>query len=202
MRTCVPTLVGVNVQVTTLIVPIVPQLYESREFGSIARTSQFMTPSQPGTGVERKLNRWPTTGWKSFFISHSSISAPCVSARQTFSGRCGTSRSITRVRVGAVLVIGPSFSVGFRVHQIARARRRHRRSSSPLTEPELSDAHYSESHAPRADRAPTWHSSECPDASTRPAATPRHDPSTHVRSVPRREIDARRSLDGSGRRGP
>ena len=40
-------------------------------------------------GLVRKLKRCPTTGWKSFFISHASISAPCVSARQILSGGCG-----------------------------------------------------------------------------------------------------------------
>src|SRR6478672_198904 len=35
--------------------------------------SQSVTPFQPDIGSARKLNLWPTTGWKSFFISHSSI---------------------------------------------------------------------------------------------------------------------------------
>ncbi len=30
-------------------------------------------PVPIGTGVARKVNLWPTSGWKSFFISHSSI---------------------------------------------------------------------------------------------------------------------------------
>src|SRR5580704_10016015 len=43
-----------------------------------------MTPLQLGAGAARKLNLWPTTGWKSLSISHSLSSAPCVSARQIF----------------------------------------------------------------------------------------------------------------------
>src|SRR6266700_7066105 len=84
MRTFVPFLVGVNVQMTTVSRPSEPQLYESREFGSTASTSESMIPFQPCTGVVRNLNRCPTTGWKSFVISHSSISGPCVRARQIF----------------------------------------------------------------------------------------------------------------------
>jgi hypothetical protein len=65
----------------------------------------------------RNANLCPTRGSKSFFISQSSISAGVVSARQTFSGGCGISRSITMVRVsvapplaapGVASVIGPS----------------------------------------------------------------------------------------------
>src|SRR5882762_7203975 len=114
MRTCVPPFVGVNVQVTTLFNPSEAQLYDSREVGSTARTSQSITPSQFGTGVERRLNRWPTTGWKSLFISHSSIRGLCVSARQIFSGGCGISRSTTRERVVSGLIIDPSFSTKIR----------------------------------------------------------------------------------------
>jgi hypothetical protein len=49
---------------------------ESRSLGSTTRTWQSVTPFQFGIGVARKLNLWPTTGWKPFFISHSSISGP------------------------------------------------------------------------------------------------------------------------------
>jgi hypothetical protein len=61
-----------------------------------------MTPFQFRHRRGAEVNRWPTTGWKSFVISHSSISWPSVSARQIFSGGCGISRSMTRVRVGAM----------------------------------------------------------------------------------------------------
>jgi hypothetical protein len=71
------------------------------------RTRQSVTPFQCGMGVARKLNLWPTTGWKSLFISHSSISGPCVRARQIFSAGCGISRSTTIERVAAGSVIGP-----------------------------------------------------------------------------------------------
>src|ERR1700727_2924634 len=127
MRRCVPPLVGVSVHVTTLVEPIVAQLYESRECGSTTSPSALIKPSQLGTGVERNLNRWPTCGSKSFFINHSSISAPWVSARQIFSAGCGISRSITRLRVGAVVVIGPSFLVEIRDDRNDRARMRRRR---------------------------------------------------------------------------
>jgi hypothetical protein len=50
--------------------------------GSTTGTSQSVTPFQCGLGSPRKFKRWPTTGWKSFFISHASISGPCVSARR------------------------------------------------------------------------------------------------------------------------
>src|SRR5262249_41066734 len=72
-------------------------------------------------GSARKLNLWPTAGWKSFFISHSSISALCVRARQTFSGGCGISRSTTTERVAAAgLVIGPSCSTECRDDRTGR----------------------------------------------------------------------------------
>src|SRR5262245_3403749 len=72
----------------------------------MARTSQSSTPPQ----LPRRLNRWPTTGLKSLFISHSSIRCGCVSARQIFSGGCGISRSTTTERVSVtVSFIGPSF---------------------------------------------------------------------------------------------
>src|SRR5258708_17687044 len=58
----------------------------------------------------RKVNLWPTTGWRSFAINHSAISAPCVSARQIFFGAYGITRSITRARVSVVVaVIGSPF---------------------------------------------------------------------------------------------
>ena len=59
-----------------------------------------MTPFQFGTGFARNWNRWPTTGLKSFFISHSSINWPSVRARQIFSGGYGISRSMTTERRG------------------------------------------------------------------------------------------------------
>src|SRR5262245_11477612 len=68
-------------------------------------------------GVARKLNRWPTTGWKSFFISHSSINGPCVRARQIFSGGCGISRSTTTERVAAAVSgMGPLLEVALGLH--------------------------------------------------------------------------------------
>src|SRR5580698_139695 len=54
-----------------------------------------MTPLQFGCGSARRLKLWPTTGLKSFFMSHSSIRCGRVSARQIFSGGCGSSRSTT-----------------------------------------------------------------------------------------------------------
>jgi hypothetical protein len=33
-------------------------------------------------GITVEVEAWPTTGWKSFFISHVSISGPRVSARR------------------------------------------------------------------------------------------------------------------------
>jgi hypothetical protein len=38
--------------------------------------------SSAASGLLRRLNLWPTTGWKSFFISHASVNGPCVSARR------------------------------------------------------------------------------------------------------------------------
>src|SRR6202790_786396 len=65
-------------------------------------------------GGASKLNLWPTMGWKSFFISHSSISGPWVRARQIFSSGGDISRSTTREPVAAGLVIDPSYSTGLR----------------------------------------------------------------------------------------
>src|ERR1700678_253254 len=113
MHTSVPVFVGVSVQATTDFCPMEPQEYDSRLFGSTIRTSQSITPFQFGIGVDRKLKRCPTAGWKSFSISHCLSSSLCVRARQIFSGGCCISRSITRVRVVSV-VIGPSLSVGLR----------------------------------------------------------------------------------------
>ncbi len=65
--------------------------------------------------MARKLNLWPTTGWKSFFSSYSSINGPCVRARQTFSGGYRQLPFNQQgERVEADLVIGPSFSTEFR----------------------------------------------------------------------------------------
>lgn len=86
----VPSVVGDNVQVTTVFNPVAAfsrdefQLYESWLLGSTSRTWQSTTPFQYGIGVARKLNVWPPTGSKSFFISQSSISGVWVRARQTF----------------------------------------------------------------------------------------------------------------------
>jgi hypothetical protein len=70
--------------------------------GSSTRTSQSTTPFQCGIGSLRRLNLRPTTGWKSFFISHASISGPCVSARQIFSGGWAITRSTTTDRLAAL----------------------------------------------------------------------------------------------------
>jgi hypothetical protein len=60
------------------------------------------------------LNLWPIASWKSFFISHCSISVPSVRARQILSGVCGITRSTTIERVaGATSVMGPFFQQGF-----------------------------------------------------------------------------------------
>src|SRR4051812_10780826 len=116
-----------------------------------------MIPFQCGLGSARKVNRWPTIGWKSFFISHSSISAPCVRARQTFEAGWDNLRSMTRERLEAagLFITGPSGRVGFRDDRGDRSRRWRRISSSQSAEPTPGAVRCSASLAPRGGRAPT-----------------------------------------------
>ena len=135
--------------------------------GSTIKTSQSVTPFQCGTGLARKLNLWPTTGWKSFFISHCSISGPWVKARQTFSGGCGISRSTTMERVAAAgFVIGPSFSTGIRGDRTVFARRRHRGSSSRSRGRGLAARRCSGRNVLQADREPGRRASARPQRSS------------------------------------
>ena len=87
-------------------------------------------PSQPGTGVERKVKLCPTTGSKSLDMSHCWISEPCVSARHIFSGGWGISRSMMSEIVGAESVICPSFAADFPNRRNVRARSRRRDGAS------------------------------------------------------------------------
>jgi hypothetical protein len=81
--------------------------------GSTTSTSQPVKPFQCAMGGARKLNLWPTMGCK--FILHQPLldQRASAEARQIFSGGCGISRSTTRERVAAGLVIDASHSTGF-----------------------------------------------------------------------------------------
>jgi hypothetical protein len=70
-----------------------------------------------------KIETVAHVSFESFFISHSSISGPCVSARQTFSRGCGISLSTISVLVSLVCVIDPSSSIDLLNGQIGYARR-------------------------------------------------------------------------------
>jgi len=85
----VPPATGANVNVTR--VSICPPRHDQtiRRGVSSSRTSQCTTPSKPGAGSVRKLNRWPTRGAKSFGISHAARDSLEVNASQTRSGGWG-----------------------------------------------------------------------------------------------------------------
>ena len=65
-----------------------PRVFQPRRRSTVS-TSQLTIPSHPLPGGARNWNRWPTFGWKSFFISHWPIASGSVIARQTLSIGCG-----------------------------------------------------------------------------------------------------------------
>src|SRR5688572_9889727 len=98
----VPVAVGVSVMVTAVSVPNAFRLLLSVSFGSTSITSQSMATFISGVASRLRLNLWPTTGLKSFFMSHPSMRCGSVSARQIFSAGWGISRSTTTVRVSTM----------------------------------------------------------------------------------------------------
>jgi hypothetical protein len=107
-----------------------------------------------------------------------------VSARHSFSGGCGNTLSITRVRVlSAGLLILPSFPKGLQDGQTGRARMHRSDAASPPSAPAHRAVRDSEFRVPRADAVPALPSSAPSGAWRQQAGTRPHSESMRGRSV-------------------
>ena len=186
-----------------LVARSIPAIGRGACAGSTTSTSQSTTPFQCGIGAARKLNRWPTTGWKSFCISHSSISgrlrerAPDLFRRMRHLS-FDDERCVSRWRVRSL--IHPVQQVFEGIEPVAPegAVERHPvdqrlealRLGAVMGLPSLV-----------AGRAPGRRASGRRDVWTPRAATRRIGRSAPARSARRRAPAARRSPGGSDRRG-
>src|SRR5579872_6177623 len=108
---------GFRVQVTVVSRRPPRHAMRSSRSGSRSSTWQCTIPSKPccGRGSVRKVKRCPTTGSKSFGMSHRAIRPASVSACHTFAGEWARYWS-TMIAAGSVMLL----FLGFGIEQVAQ----------------------------------------------------------------------------------